>query len=80
MASDGGVGAAMLTIEAGGAEVLVPFVQEICVAVDLDARVIRVQMPDGLRELNEARPPRRTKDRRGTKERPGSPGVASSDG
>jgi 16S rRNA processing protein RimM len=76
---DGGVGAAMLTVNAstagaGAAEVLVPFVQEICVGVDLDARVIRVQMPEGLREINEPGPARQPKQRTGSKKRRGALG------
>jgi 16S rRNA processing protein RimM len=87
---DGGVGAAMLTVNArtaasGTEEVLVPFVQEICVGVDLDARVIRVQMPEGLREVNEPGPARPRKQRPGSKrrrkpeERQESPEAAASD-
>jgi len=74
---EGGVGAAMLTVNATGAtgsEVLVPFVQEICVGVDLDARVIRVQMPEGLLEINEPGPARRTRERRGPKDQRGALG------
>jgi hypothetical protein len=40
--------------------VLIPFVQEICVGIDVDARLIRVRLPEGLLELNEARPAKRT--------------------
>ena len=33
-------------------EVLIPFAEEICTSVDLAGRVIRVQLPEGLLELN----------------------------
>lgn len=52
---EGGAGAAVLSIEAPSGEVLVPLAQEICVGIDIDARVIRVRMPEGLLELNETR-------------------------
>jgi ribosomal 30S subunit maturation factor RimM len=31
---------------------LVPFVKAICPVVDLDARVVRVDLPEGLEEIN----------------------------
>ena len=52
---DGGVGTAVLVVNGARGEVLVPFVREICVGIDVAARVIRVQMPDGLLELNETK-------------------------
>jgi 16S rRNA processing protein RimM len=52
---EGGAGAAVLVVEGARGEVLVPFAQEICVGIDVEARVIRVQMPEGLLELNETR-------------------------
>jgi 16S rRNA processing protein RimM len=52
---DGGAGAAVLTVNGAKGEVLVPLVQEICVGIDVAARVIRVRMPDGLLELNETK-------------------------
>lgn len=42
----------LLAVDANGREVLVPFVPEICVEVDAEARVIVVELPDGLVELN----------------------------
>jgi 16S rRNA processing protein RimM len=59
---EGGAGAAVLAVQGPEGEVLVPFVQEICVGIDIDARVVRVRMPDGLRELNATRPAKRGKE------------------
>jgi 16S rRNA processing protein RimM len=56
---DGGAGAAVLVVDGAGGEVLVPLAQEICVGIDVDARVIRVQLPEGLLELNETKASRR---------------------
>ena len=56
---DGGAGAAVLAVDGAGGEVLVPLAQEICVGIDIEARVIRVRMPDGLLELNETRASKR---------------------
>jgi hypothetical protein len=39
--------------------VLVPLAQEICVGIDVDARLIRVRLPEGLLELNETKASRR---------------------
>ena len=52
---DGGAGAAVLAVAGAQGEVLVPLAQEICVGIDVEARVIRVQMPEGLLELNETK-------------------------
>jgi len=41
-----------VTPEAGGEPVLIPFVQSICVAVDPRERVIRIDPPEGLLDLN----------------------------
>jgi ribosomal 30S subunit maturation factor RimM len=35
-----------------GGEVLIPLAAEICLAIDIAARRIRVRLPEGLRELN----------------------------
>ena len=58
---DGGAGAAVLAVEGARGEVLVPLVQEICVGIDVDARLIRVRLPEGLLELNETRRAKRGK-------------------
>ena len=56
---DGGAGAAVLVVDGEGGEVLVPLAQEICVGIDVDAQVIRVQLPEGLLELNETKASKR---------------------
>ena len=56
---DGGAGAAVLVVDGAGGEVLVPLAQEICVGIDIGARVIRVRMPEGLLELNETKTSKR---------------------
>jgi 16S rRNA processing protein RimM len=43
-------GPALLEVDDG--RMLVPFVKAICPVVDLDARVVRVDLPDGLEEIN----------------------------
>jgi 16S rRNA processing protein RimM len=58
---DGGAGAAVLAVDGERGEVLVPLAQEICVGIDVEARVIRVQMPEGLLELNETKSSRRAR-------------------
>jgi 16S rRNA processing protein RimM len=40
-------------VTAGGAQILVPLAQDICLRVDLAARGIEVKLPDGLLELNQ---------------------------
>jgi 16S rRNA processing protein RimM len=44
-------GPSLLQVQVDGREVLIPFVDEICRKVDLEARVIRVDLPEGLLEL-----------------------------
>jgi 16S rRNA processing protein RimM len=51
----GGAAASLLTIDGPRGEVLVPLVQDICVAIDVDARRITIEPPDGLLELNETK-------------------------
>ncbi|MBI3665980.1 MAG: 16S rRNA processing protein RimM [Acidobacteria bacterium] len=45
-------GASLLQVETGGGEVLVPFASSICTEIDPAQRVIRVDLPEGLEELN----------------------------
>jgi 16S rRNA processing protein RimM len=59
---EGGAGSAVLAVDGAQGEVLVPLAQEICVVIDVTARVIRVRMPDGLLELNETGPAKRGKE------------------
>lgn len=58
---EGGAGAAVLAVNGTRGEVLVPLAQEICIGIDVAARVIRVRMPEGLLELNETRRAKRGK-------------------
>jgi 16S rRNA processing protein RimM len=44
-------GPPLLGVEVNGREVLIPFVEEICRTVDLEARTIRVNLPEGLLDL-----------------------------
>lgn len=44
-------GPPLLEVDVKGRQALIPFVSEICREVDLDARVVRVQVPEGLLEL-----------------------------
>jgi 16S rRNA processing protein RimM len=56
---EGGAGAAVLAVDGARGEVLVPLAQEICVGIDVGARLIRVRLPEGLLELNETKASRR---------------------
>jgi 16S rRNA processing protein RimM len=49
-------GPALLEIDNG--RMLVPFVNAICPEIDLEARVIRTDLPEGLEEINEVAPPK----------------------
>lgn len=42
----------LLRVQAPEGEILVPFAQEICAAVDWERKEIRARLPEGLRELN----------------------------
>jgi len=43
----------ILVIDRGGREILVPFVESYCLEVDAVAKRIRVDLPDGLLDLND---------------------------
>jgi len=43
----------VLVVERGGREVLIPFTRSLCLDVDTSRREIRVDLPDGLLDLNE---------------------------
>jgi 16S rRNA processing protein RimM len=45
-------GTPLLVVDTPEGELLVPFAADICRRVDLQARVIEVELPEGLRELN----------------------------
>jgi len=47
---DGG-GSGLLVVEGG---LLIPFARSICVEIDVQARRIAVDLPEGLRELNQS--------------------------
>lgn len=50
---DGPMDRSILAVDGAGSEVLIPLVADICVSVDLAAKTIVVNPPDGLIELNE---------------------------
>jgi 16S rRNA processing protein RimM len=50
---DGGAAGSLLAIDGARGEVLIPFAAEICKEVDIAARRIRVEPPEGLLELND---------------------------
>jgi 16S rRNA processing protein RimM len=56
---DRGAGGSQLVVEGPRGEILVPLVGNICVGIDVVARTIRIQPPEGLLELNETRRVRR---------------------
>jgi 16S rRNA processing protein RimM len=43
----------ILVVDRGGREVLIPFVESLCLDVDAAAKRIRVDLPDGLLDLND---------------------------
>jgi 16S rRNA processing protein RimM len=48
---EGGGGSGMLVV---GRDLLIPFVRAICVEIDMPARRIAVELPEGLRDLNQS--------------------------
>lgn len=52
---EGGAGGTRLAIEGDRGEILVPFAEDICVDVNVEARRIRINPPEGLLELNETK-------------------------
>jgi 16S rRNA processing protein RimM len=51
-------GTPLLEVRKGEQEILIPFAAFICVEVDAEARRIRVNLPEGLEDLNAVRGPR----------------------
>jgi 16S rRNA processing protein RimM len=49
---ESGAGVSRLVIDGAGGEILVPLAAHICVEIDVAARTIRIEPPDGLLELN----------------------------
>ena len=64
---DGGAAGSLLTIDGARGEILIPFASDICVEIDIVARRIRVEPPEGLLDLNE--PMQRTAGSRQDKHR-----------
>ncbi len=52
---EGGAGGSRLVVDGPRGEVLVPLSVDICVEIDVAARRIRIDPPEGLLELNESR-------------------------
>lgn len=50
---EGGAGGSRLVVEGGRGEVLIPFVAAICSQIDVRARQIRIDPPEGLLALND---------------------------
>ena len=58
---EGGAGGSILTVEGAHGEVLIPFAADICVAVDVAAKSITIDPPEGLLDLNEPAAGRRSR-------------------
>jgi 16S rRNA processing protein RimM len=52
---DGGAAGSLLVVNGGGGEVLVPLATEICVEIDVEAKRIRIDPPEGLLDVNRSR-------------------------
>ena len=52
---EGGAGGSRLVVDGVRGEILIPFAVDICVAVDVEAKKIQINPPEGLIELNEVR-------------------------
>jgi 16S rRNA processing protein RimM len=52
---EGGTGGSRLVVAARAGEILVPLASAICVDIDVNARRIRIDPPEGLLELNETK-------------------------
>ena len=50
---DGGAGVSVLAVGGARGEILIPFARHICVEIDVGARRITIDPPEGLLELNE---------------------------
>jgi 16S rRNA processing protein RimM len=57
---DGGLGGSLLVVNGDRGEILVPLTQAICLEVDVGAKRIRIDPPEGLLDLNETRRTRRS--------------------
>jgi 16S rRNA processing protein RimM len=52
---EGGISGSLLVVGGPRGEILVPFTRAICVDIDVAAKRIRIEPPEGLLELNEVR-------------------------
>ncbi len=52
---DSGIGSSRLVIEGERGEILIPLAAEICIEIDVDAKRIVIEPPDGLLDLNETK-------------------------
>ena len=52
---DSGPGGSQLVVPGDRGEILVPFVPQICVSVDIEGKGVRIDPPQGLLELNETK-------------------------
>jgi len=52
---EGGMGGSLLVVGGGAGEILVPLADAICVDIDVAAKRIRIDPPEGLLDLNEVR-------------------------
>ena len=50
---EGGTGGSLLAVAGPRGEILIPFTRHICVEIDVAARRIRIEPPEGLLELND---------------------------
>jgi 16S rRNA processing protein RimM len=57
---EGGPGGSRFVVEGERGEILIPFAADICVKVDVDAKKIQIDPPEGLLDLNETRRTKRT--------------------
>jgi 16S rRNA processing protein RimM len=57
---DGGSAGSLLVVNGSSSEVLIPLAADICVEIDVGARRIRINPPEGLLDLNETKRSRRT--------------------
>jgi 16S rRNA processing protein RimM len=63
---EGGTGASVLVVAGDGGEVLIPLAASLCPTIDVERRLIVVDAPEGLLEVN-APSPRRRRQTRGAK-------------
>lgn len=56
---EGGPGGSRFVVEGERGEILIPFAADICVSVDVEAKKIQIDPPEGLLELNETKRSRR---------------------